>query len=51
MNVTKLAHRHNLILNIINMGVSFSRGEIEKIMKVLCPASKATIARDLALLA
>src|SRR6266496_2084703 len=50
MNETQLTQRQNFILNIVNGGNGISRVEIEERINSLFPASKPTIARDLALL-
>jgi fido (protein-threonine AMPylation protein) len=50
MNETNLTHRQSYILNIVNEGNSIGRGEIEVKIRGLYPASKPTIARELAFL-
>ena len=50
MNETNLTHRQNFILNIVNEGSGTKRGDIEKKVGSLYPASKPTIARDLSFL-
>jgi fido (protein-threonine AMPylation protein) len=47
---TNLTHRQNFILNIINSSNGIGRTAIEKQVASLYPASKPTIARDLAVL-
>src|SRR5687768_1727262 len=50
MSETKLSHRQNYILNVINASQGIGRLRIEKQVSSLYPASKPTIARDLAIL-
>jgi Fic family protein len=47
---TNLTHRQNFILNVINSSNGNGRMDIEEEVASLYPASKATIARDLAIL-
>ena len=48
MNETKATPREKLIINLINEGEGIGRVDIEQRVKELYPASKPTIARDLA---
>src|SRR5215217_7598659 len=48
MNETKTTPRQKLIVNLVNEGKGTSRAEIEQKLQSLYPASKPTIARDLA---
>lgn len=50
MNETKITPRQKFILNLVNESEGIKRAEIEKKSSVLYPASKPTIARDLATL-